>query len=506
MSDFQKIPLVGRAEQHSAKMAIITSEEKFTYKNLLVASENAASCLLSDQDDLREQRIAYLIPSGFHHVAVQWGIWRAGGVAVPLSNLYTIPELEYLIADSDASIVIAPPNVKEKVSPIVKTQKRRLLITNKVFTFKPRQLPSIDPERRAMILYTSGTTDKPKGVVTTHKNLEAQIISLISAWEWTSEDHILNALPLNHIHGIINVLSCALWAGATCSIIPKFDAEQVWEHIIEANLTLFMAVPTIYAKLIAFWKRASFQQKKTMSSSCSRMRLMVSGSAALPVSILKEWREISGHVLLERYGMTETGMILSNPLHELRMPGYVGKPLPFIEVRIVDEKNKPAKPGTPGEIQVRGPGIFREYWRNAVATENAFVDGWFCTGDIAVNESESYRILGRSSVDIIKSGGNKISALEIENVIQNHHAIKECAVVGFDDPEWGELVSVALVLEKQSQLTLASFRKWAKRYLARYKIPKRIIIIPDLPRNTLGKVSKRQVVQLFKLKNGGKAL
>jgi len=305
-------------------------------------------------------------------------------------------------------------------------------------------------------------------------------------------------VPLHHIHGIINVLTCALWAGARCEMLTKFDAQAVWTRIIEGNLTLFMAVPTIYAKLITAWEAAPPDQQKAMSDACAKMRLMVSGSAALPVQVLEKWKTISGHLLLERYGMTEIGMALSNPLHGQRLPGYVGTPLPNVKVRLVDDLGNLVEPGTLGEIQVKGPSIFREYWGKPEATAKAFRDGWFCTGDVAVVENGNYRILGRSSVDIIKTGGYKVSALEIEEVLRSHVNIQECAVVGVADAEWGERVCAALVLKQGSSLTLQALRSWAKERLAVYKIPTDILILDDLPRNAMGKITKPTLAQLFK--------
>ncbi|MEX0842981.1 MAG: AMP-binding protein, partial [Gemmatimonadota bacterium] len=266
-------------------------------------------------------------------------------------------------------------------------------------------LPRVAASRRALMLYTSGTTGRPKGVVTTHANIEAQVRSLVEAWAWTQEDHILLVLPLHHVHGIVNVLSCALWSGARCTILAGFDAEETWREIARGELTLFMAVPTIYARLLAAWEQATPGDREVWSAGCRRMRLMVSGSAALPVSMLERWRDVSGHTLLERYGMTEIGMALSNPLRGERRPGFVGRPLPGVEVRLVGDDGRPPAPGEPGEIQVRGPTVFGEYWRRPEETEASFHDGWFSTGDMAVVEDGAYRILGRSSVDIIKTGG-----------------------------------------------------------------------------------------------------
>jgi len=350
-----------------------------------------------------------------------------------------------------------------------------------------------------MILYTSGTTGKAKGVVSTHLNIQAQVKSLVEAWGWTSEDYILHVLPLHHVHGIINVLTCALWAGARCEILPRFDPLETWQKFVERDLTLFMAVPTIYVKLIAAWEGATKQEQELMGKACKKFRLMVSGSAALPVSVLAEWKAITGHTILERYGMTEIGMALSNPLYGERAPGSVGTALPQVEVRLVDDGDNPVGPGVSGEIQVKGPSVFLEYWQRPEETRASFHQGWFSTGDVAIVEKGIYRILGRKSTDIIKTGGYKVSALEIEEVLRSHPAIKECAVVGIEDPEWGERVGAALILESGEDLTLAELRTWGKRRLAPYKVPTRVVIVDDLPRNPLGKVTKLLLKKYFEI-------
>lgn len=491
------LPLIDRAHQNPTKTAIVATEGTFTYQDLLETSAKIATKLLDNIADLQEQRVAFLIPSGFQYVATQWGIWRAGGIAVPLCVSHPKPELDYVISDSGASIIIAHPSFENLLRPIAEERNIRFILTSETLSEQVSLLPKIELTRRALILYTSGTTGKPKGVVTTHQNIQAQVTSLISAWGWTKDDRILHVLPLHHIHGIINVLSCALWSGAECHILPKFDAEVVCDRISQGDLTLFMAVPTIYVKLIAAWEGSNGDRQKRISDGCAKMRLMVSGSAALPVKVLEKWQNISGHFLLERYGMTEIGMALSNALNGERFAGYVGKPLPQVEVRLVDENGEVVTLGTPGEIQVRGATVFLEYWQKPEATIKAFHNGWFCTGDFAVVENDNYRILGRMSVDIIKTGGYKVSALEIEEVLRTHSDILDCAVVGVEDAEWGERVCAALILKSGSDLSLENLRSWAKERLATYKVPSKILVVEELPRNAMGKVTKPSVAKLF---------
>jgi malonyl-CoA/methylmalonyl-CoA synthetase len=490
------LPLIARAQTHINRTAIVTPDGTFTYRDLLERSGQIATQLLNGDPDLQEQRVAFLIPPGFDYVATQWGIWRAGGIAVPLCAAHPRPELEYVITQSGASIIVSHPNFEPILRPIAQTHQQRFILTSEPLS-SMGELPKVEISRRALILYTSGTTGKPKGVVTTHANIQAQVMSLITAWEWQADDRILHVLPLHHIHGIINILTCALWAGAECHMLPKFDAEMVWQRISDGDLTLFMAVPTIYTKLIAAWSAASSAAQQQRSAGCANLRLMVSGSAALPVQVLETWQRISGHVLVERYGLTEIGMALSNPLNGQRQAGAVGQPLPQVEVRLVDEAGQIVSTETPGEIQVKGPGVFLEYWQNPTATAQAFCDGWFRTGDCAIMEADHYRILGRLSVDIIKTGGYKVSALEIEEVLRTHPDIQDCAVVGVVDIEWGERVCAALVKQSGQELSLAELRSWAKTQLAVYKVPVAVVWVTELPRNAMGKVTKPQVVQLF---------
>jgi malonyl-CoA/methylmalonyl-CoA synthetase len=500
-SSTAQLPLIARAHLHSGRAAIVDSEGVFTYDRLLDASARVATALLDGVGDLSERRIPFLITPGFPWVAVQWGIWRAGGIAVPLPLGSPIAELEYFIDDTRAAALVADAAGSSMLASIAAARGLRLLASGEALASETKLLPEIDSKRAAMILYTSGTTSRPKGVLTTHDNIVAQVTTLVRAWRWSDADRILLCLPLHHIHGIVNVVSCALWSGAACEMLPRFDATTVWERIAGGTLTLFMAVPTIYTKLISAWESAVPQRQTTLSQACARLRLMVSGSAALPVATLNRWKEISGHTLLERYGMTEIGMALSNPLEGERVPGSVGVPLPGVEVQLVNEHGEAVVPGTPGEIEIRGPSVFSEYWGKPEATQRAFRDGWFRTGDMAVLENSRYRILGRLSIDIIKTGGHKVSALEVEEQLREHPAVAECAVVGIRDAEWGERVGVAVVLREGQTLDVERLRSWAKERLAAYKIPTRLLIVATLPRNAMGKLTKPAIVKSFKAAN-----
>ena len=491
------ISIINQAGKYGDKTAILADGKQYSYRQLITASSSFAADLLQDIDDLHEARVGFMVNPGFDYVKVQWAIWQAGGIAVPLCLTHPLPSLQYVIEDTNATIVVVSPEYAAILADLCKERSIRLVVLGSETLKENVVLPTIDVTRKAMILYTSGTTNKPKGVVTTHKNIEAQVTTLVKAWEWTSADHILCVLPLHHVHGIINVISCSLCSGATCEFLPSFSAEAIFKLFLQGKLNLFMAVPTIYFKLIAYWESQSKEKQIELTECMRKFRLMVCGSAALPVTVMDKWQGISGQILLERYGMTEIGMAISNPYHGERKPGHVGKPLPGVNIRLVDEQNHDVKPDEAGEILINGDNVFLEYWNRPNATEESFVDGrWFKSGDIAIVEDGYYRIMGRNSVDIIKSGGYKISALEIEEVLRTHNLIKDCAVVGIDDEEWGELIVAAIVVS-DSAIDLKELNKWLREKMAAYKTPRKYLIVDELPRNAMGKVTKNDVKKLF---------
>ena len=476
--------------------AIVDSSGRFTYGQLDEAASRIASALLTESPDLKEQRIAFLIRPGFHYVATLLGIWRAGGIAVPLGFKHPPPELEYVVTDARVSSMIVGQEFASRVPRRRSDSLPQLVVEEMQASETQGQIfPVVDATRRGLILYTSGSTGRPKGVVTTHANISAQIQSLVAAWEWQPSDQILHVLPLHHIHGIINALCCSLRVGASCEFQP-FDAVPIWDRLAAGDLTLFMAVPTIYAKLVNAYQQGSPEQQSRWTAGAASMRLMVSGSAALPTTTLEHWERITGQRLLERYGMTEIGMALSNPYRGERRPGYVGRPLPDVEIRRTSETGGLVDEHSPGEIEVRGPNVFLEYWDRPEITADSFRDGWFRTGDIAVIDNGDYRILGRSSVDIIKTGGYKVSALEIEEVLRDHPAINDCAVVGIPDEEWGERVAVCITTG-DPDFELVELRAWGKERLAPYKVPTMLRIVAELPRNVMGKVQKPRVREMF---------
>lgn len=365
----------------------------------------------------------------------------------------------------------------------------------------------------ALIFFTSGTTGAPKGVPWTHDMLAYQLSTLSMAWKWTRHDHIVNVLPLHHIHGLVNIVLSALYNSASLEMHSAFDAHSVWSSFTRPSSsplsstmssssrrapprpTLFMAVPSIYQRLIHRYHDhvvTSDRDRRHMKDATSAMRLFVCGSAALSRTDFDKWLDISGHAILERYGMTETGMTLSNAYHN-RQRGYLGAALPGVETRV----------DVNGQLLVKGRGVFNGYWKDQERTRGAFTkDGFFETGDIVeyVEEIGYYRLLGRANADFVKSGGYRVSTLEVEDVIREAPGARDCTVIGIPDQHLGERIVVAIIpkesnvddADKQERL-LDGIKVHAMERLPKYKVPRDFLIVDDLPRNVLGKVQKQML-------------
>jgi malonyl-CoA/methylmalonyl-CoA synthetase len=593
----QGLPLLRRAVSHADKPflsewsqtgndASSSPPTVVTYRSVLEKAAAVADYIQQKQTQRQEESslvspfIAHLTLPGSDYIACQWGAFASAKGSLPLATSHKVPELQHVLEDANPSIILVSalaPNHAEvlqaagnlKMSDRIVHLDQEILLLNNPSTHpwdpqaflsqttaagvRRRRPTSLDTP--ALLLYTSGTTGKPKGVVITHRNLYHQITDLVSAWEWTSQDVALHVLPLHHVHGVVNLLSCAAHVGAQLQF-QSFDAVGLWKQwaakeeaeedkdVVQLQRpTVFMAVPTIYAKLL---EAASHLPDEVVSQAVERtlrpMRLQVSGSAALPISVLEQWQALTGHTLLERYGMTEFAMALSNPYREealqeratrRRHPGHVGLPLPSVKVRlvVVDEEEtnsgtttttsmespkKNTTTTTSGALQVQGPTVFSEYWNRPDATAEAFTDdGYFDTGDVAEYNAEldSYRILGRASVDILKVGGHKISALEMERELLHHPDILEVVIVGVPDDVWGQRVGMIARArtrrtkeddddddnndDPSSPPSLEEIQTWCEPRLAKYKIPTRLLWRDEIPKNAMGKYNKKDLVKLL---------
>ena len=477
---------------------------------------------------VEKTRIAFLCKPSIKYIVSLLSIWKLNAVAVPLSPSHPPSEVEHVVNDSGADIVLYEDDLKELVETIdainldyfaPKKSLNHSTLANKVA--KRNSSCNGLGKDDAYIVYTSGTTGKPKGVVHTHGAIETQIKDIVEAWEYKKQDHILHFLPLHHLHGIVNKLLCVLYVGGTIEFIEA-DPEVLWNRLASnTDITLFMAVPTIYSRMIEVYQfQMNKEDQKAIRESFKTppMRLMVSGSAALPVHVLDSWKKITGHTLLERYGMSEFCMGLTNPLSpsDKRIPGYVGKPFRSIDV-VLCNAEKPEEHdiidiaesdengvSATGEIRIKTDGMFSRYLNLQAKTEESFdPKGYFKTGDIATFNSnlDSYKILGRNNVDVIKSKGYKISALEIERVLQEDPSVLESCVFGTEDTatygDGSEIIVAMLRVATTASDDLAiieqNLRTFVSSRLAHYKNPKLYFFVREIPKNAMGKVNKKQI-------------
>jgi malonyl-CoA/methylmalonyl-CoA synthetase len=472
---------------------------RVTYGDLLGWSGRLANALVLKGVEPGD-RVAVQVEKSAEAILLYLACLRAGAVFLPVNTAYTLPELDYFLRDAEPRLVVVDPSRREAVADVA-----RAAGVAEVETLGTRQDGSLmelasgcpadfaDVPRTgddlAAILYTSGTTGRSKGAMLTHDNLASNALTLVDSWRFGADDVLLHALPIFHTHGLFVATNTVLMAGASMLFLPRFDPDAVFRLLPRA--TTMMGVPTFYVRLL--------QDERLDRESTRHVRLFVSGSAPLLADTHRQWRERTGHAILERYGMTETNMNTSNPYDGDRIAGTVGFPLPGVALRVTDPETGAELPqGEVGMIEVRGPNVFKGYWRMPEKTAQEFrPDGFFITGDLGRIDERGYvHIVGRGK-DLVISGGYNVYPKEVETEIDALPGVVESAVIGVPHPDFGEGVTAVVVAHKGSDIDEATVLSALRPRLAAYKLPKRVLLVADLPRNAMGKVQKNVLRETY---------
>lgn len=482
----------GQITRQSTKCLLITElDVEYSYAEVEQESARMANYLCRLGAEVGD-RISVQVEKSPQAVCLYLACLRAGLVFHPLNPAYQASELDYFLKNAEPSVVICDSAKLESLGPIVKTANIQHLLTlntdgsgslidNSRSSSTEFACVSRAADDMAALLYSSGTTGTPKGIMLTHRNLASNAQALVEAWGFSSEDRLLHALPIFHVHGLFVGLGCVLVSGASMRWLPSFNSTSVIKYLSES--TVFMGVPTYYTRLL---DDPAFTGEIT-----NNIRLFVSGSAPLLEETFEQFEQRTGQRILERYGMTETNMNSSNPLNGERRAGTVGPPLPGVEIRIVDENSGVLPNDEIGNLQVRGPNVFKGYWKLPEKTAEDFTDdGYFNTGDKGKIDDRGYvSIVGRSK-DVVITGGLNVYPKEVELVIDDINGVKESAVIGVPHTDFGEAVVAIVVPESENSVDEAIIIKHAKIQLANFKVPKRVVLVDKLPRNTMGKVQK----------------
>ncbi|MBP1851597.1 malonate--CoA ligase [Rhizobium halophytocola] len=468
-----------------------TSGERWTYGDMLAVSAKIANALV-DLGVEPGDRVAVQVEKSAEALMLYLACVRAGAIYLPLNTGYTLTELDYFIGDAEPRLVVCTPRAMDGLTPVAKARGARVeTLDDKgggslmdLARAKPAEFSDVarGPDDLAAILYTSGTTGRSKGAMLTHDNLLSNAATLRDHWRFTPKDRLIHALPIFHTHGLFVASNVIMLSGASMYFMPKFDADEALRQMPAS--TAMMGVPTFYTRLV--------QHPGLTREAARNMRLFISGSAPLLAETHRQFETMTGHPILERYGMTETNMNTSNPYDGDRIAGTVGFPLPGVSLRVTDpETGKPVEDGETGMIEVKGPNVFKGYWRMPEKTASEFrSDGFFITGDLGKIDERGYvHIVGRGK-DLVISGGYNIYPKEVESEIDQIDGVMESAVIGVAHPDFGEGVTAVVVPNTGASLTERSILDHLNDRLAKYKQPKKVLFVDELPRNTMGKVQK----------------
>lgn len=457
-------------------VALEFQDQTYTFGELDSRSNRVAHLLLSNGFNAGDRLCIYL-PNCVEMIDLYLACAKCGIIFVPINILYRDREISHILRDAEPRGIVSDASIATEKPVWRRSDVARYVAAQK----DTRPSAHLTDDTPIGIIYTSGTTGTSKGAVLSHNNFAANANNLLSCWQITENDRLLLALPLFHVHGLGNGLHCWLASGCRMKLLERFAYQTAPDEFLKFRPTLFFGVPTIYARLLAF-------DRETAREIGSFMRLFVSGSAPLPAKVLEDFKKLFGHTILERYGMSETLMNISNPYVGERRAGTVGIPLPGVSVKLLNERGRPVNGGETGEIYLRGPNVFAGYWNREDATRDSFLNGFFRTGDLATRSADGYYTLCGRKSDLIISGGFNIYPREIEEFLQMQSEIAEAAVIGIPDELRGE-IPVAFIVASSS-FDPVSIERRCRENLASFKVPRRFVLLERLPRNALGKVQK----------------
>jgi long-chain acyl-CoA synthetase len=486
--------LTATTRAHAGRVAVRVDNAAMTYRALDEASARVAG-LLHERGLRPGDRVGIMMPNVAEVPVVYYGVLRAGGVVVPMNPLLKGREVAYYLSDSGARLIFAWHGFADPAREGAEQAEAELIVVDGVgfpdllASVTPDfQVADTDDEDTAVILYTSGTTGHPKGAELTHANLISNTeVSRADIVRAGPDDVIFGGLPLFHVFGQTVALNVAVAAGACLTLLPRFEAAHALRIIADHKVTVFEGVPTMYVALLHQPDRADYDT--------SALRMCISGGAALPVEVLRGFDEAFGVPVLEGYGLSETSPVASfnHPGRE-RKPGSIGTPIRDVELRVVDEDGHEMPQGEVGEIVIRGPNVMKGYWQRPEATTEAIRDGWFHTGDLAKVDEDGYFYIVDRKKDLIIRGGYNVYPREIEEVLYEHPAVAEAAVIGLSHPSLGEEVAAAVALKPGTAITAEELRDYVKSQVAAYKYPRHVWLVDALPKGPTGKIQKRDIV------------
>ena len=493
------MPFLSQIVGHPAeRIAIIDAEGEHSYGSLVQQARELASVLKSktlapehSSPSSDRARIAFLAGHSASSVVTLLAIWLADAVAVPLDPLMSLPEWQWRLQDLAIDTLVYTPELQAEAHYLAHSSRVRIISSDQPPN-ENEQVPLKieDSGLSALILFSNRVDSRPAPVVHTYSSLAAQTRTHVHTWHWQPEDRLLHVLPLSNHHGLICALLGAMAAGCCCELMGAFKVESVWQRLASGEITLFTAVPTMYKYLLDAWDRQDAKQQELWSCGAKNVRQAIVSPQPVTLAIRQQWEKISGNPLHFKYGIAECAMVLHNTLNGEDFHGITGLPVPGVSLRLVDSNGHETEENL-GELEVRSSQLFSGYFGNTSLTRKHFNHGWFRTGLLAFRNGKQYQLHGHRNLDLIDTGGYKVSAMDIESVLLDYPGIRECAVLGVPCAHWGEVICAFIVPDNEQSVVLHELKEWLAPLMPSYMVPARLEILPRLPRDELGTINKQ---------------